>query len=244
MMRMSLRLPKFDITSAGTQRGLILSAALLIIVFFYFFTSFLPFFYPPRAAQIAELRGRVEKLSAEVEQAKRTAANLPRLEEEMVVLHEKWADATSLLPPAKEMASLLRKVTIAGQQAGVEFTLFEPSEPVPATFYTEHPVAVKIEGGFHDVGSFLATLAGMTRIVNVTNLDLAAVDQDNVKEQTQAGAPMTVTAAMTLTAYSLGSEHVDAIEMQGDTGPKLKAAAAKSNPPGEAPARRSTAHEE
>ena len=243
-MRMSLRLPKFDITSSGTQRVLILTAAILILVFFYFFTSFLPVFYPPRAAEISELRGRVEKLSAEVEQAKRTAANLPRLEQEMAELHEKWADATKLLPPEKEMASLLRKVTVAGQQSGIAFTLFEPSEPVPAAFYTEHPVAVKVEGGFHDVGSFLASLAGMTRIVNVTNLDLAAVDQDNDKEETQNGGTKTVTAAMTITAYSLGSEHVDAIEMQGDTGPKLKAAAAKSNPPGEAPARRSTAHEE
>lgn len=243
-MQMTLRLPKLDLSSTNVQRALIISAALLVVTFFYFFTNFLPFFYPPRAARIAEMRAKVEKLTAEVEQAKRTAANLPRLEKEMEELHAKWADATNLLPPRKEMASLLRKVTVAGQQSGITFSLFEPAETVPNTFYTEHPVAVKIEGGFHNVGTFLAEIAGMTRIVNVSNLDLAAVDQNNSKDDRDAGGPRTVLAGMTITAYSLESDHVDAIEAQGDTGAKLKAAAAKSGAPAENPARRSTPNEE
>ncbi len=243
-MQMTLRLPKLDLSSTNVQRGLIISAALLVVTFFYFFTNFLPFFYPPRAARLAEIRAKVEKLTAEVEQAKRTAANLPRLEKEMEELHVKWSAATNLLPPQKEMASLLRKVTVAGQQAGIVFTLFEPTEPVPNTFYTEHPVSVKIEGGFHSVGTFLAELAGMTRIVNVTNLDLAAVDQNSSKDDRDTQSAKTVLGAMTITAYSLGSDHVDAIEAQGDTGARLKAAAAKSGAPAQSPARRSIPNEE
>lgn len=227
-MRMTLRLPKPDLSNGNVQRGLVVTAVVLAVVFLYFCTNFLPMFYPPRAARIAEIRGRVEKLTAEVEQAKRTAANLPRLEKEMEALHVKWEEAQTLLPPQKEIASLLRKVTVAGQQAGIEFTLFEPADPTPNTFYTEYPISVKVEGGYHQVGGFLAEVAGLTRLVNVTNLDLGALDRDGTKDEYANGDPPTVQASMMLTAYALGAEHVEAIEAQTNAATGVKAQAAKA----------------
>lgn len=208
-----MRLPKFDITNRSVQKGLALSVVLLSVVGVYFFTSFLPFFYPPRELKVKELREKVAKLTTEVEQAKRTAANLPRLEKEMEALHVRWEQATLLLPPAKEVAALLRKVTVAGQQAGIEFLVFEPVSPVPQTFYTEHPVTVKVRGGYHDFGVFLSRLANMTRIVNVTELDLKGLaDNRDDPRRNKRERDDTVEAAMSITAYSLGAEEVAAAE--------------------------------
>ena len=237
-MTMSMRLPKPDLANPHVQRGLMLSAIVLVVIFFFFCTNFLPFFYSPREQMIAKLSTRVEKLTAEVEQAKRTTANLPRLKAEMAELHVRWEEATQLLPPLKEIDVLLRKVTVAGHEAGVDFHLFEPSDPVPGTFYTEHPVSVLVQGGYHDVGGFLASLAGMTRIVNVSELDLKALDQERIARD-DGEVTTTVEAALTVTAYSLGVEQVDA----GD--PNGHSPAAGSGSSGQASGgRRSTTNEE
>ncbi len=228
-----MRLPKIDFANKTFQKGLILSAGLLAIVGVFFFTSFLPFFYPPRELKVKALRETVSKLTTEVEQAKRTAANLPRLEKEMAELHARWELATNLLPEAKEVAALLRKVTVAGQTAGIEFLTFEPSVPEPKTFYTEHPVSVKVRGGYHDFGQFLSRLANMTRIVNVRNLDLHGVsDHRDDPKARMSERDDTIEASMIVSAYSLGADEAAAVQADAAAAAKAQYGAGKSGPPG------------
>ncbi len=56
--------------------------------------------------------------------------NLAKLEAEYERLHLQWESAQELLPPEEEMPDLLRKVTTAGNKAGIEFMLFQPKPPV------------------------------------------------------------------------------------------------------------------
>src|SRR5262245_50167612 len=126
-----MRIPKFDFANKTTQKALMLSAGLIAVVGVYYFASFLPVLDQPRDTGLKGVREKVAELTTEVEQAKRTAANVPRLEKEMTELHARWEQATNLLPDEKEVAALLRKVTVAGQTAGVEFLNFEPQPPVP-----------------------------------------------------------------------------------------------------------------
>ena len=210
-----MRFPTIDLKNRSVQVGLLLTGASLGALYLYFFTGFLPFFYPRREVKVTELREKVGKLTTEVEQAKRTTANLPRLEKEMAELHARWELATNLLPPDKEIAVLLRKVTVAGQQAGIAFLNFEPGSEVPENFYVAHPVAVKVTGGYHEFGNFLARLANMTRIVNVSDLALAGISADRDKgDKKNESRDQTVEATMTVTAYSIGAAETAAIEAE------------------------------
>jgi Tfp pilus assembly protein PilO len=95
------------------------------------------------------------------------------------------------------MPDLLRKVTAAGQQSGIEFQLFKPQPPVNQGFYSDNPVEVRIMGGYHQTGVFLSRLANLNRIVNVSDLNMKGVDKQD--EQ-----PFTVDTKLTLTAYTQG----------------------------------------
>lgn len=212
-----MRLPAIDFTNRKVQVTLLITAGILAVLYLYFFTRFMPFFYPAREVKVTELRERVGKLTTEVEQAKRTTANLPRLEKEMTELHARWELATNLLPPEKEIAVLLRKVTVAGQQAGIEFLNFEPSATMAQNFYTEHPVSVKVTGGYHEFGNFIARLANMSRIVNVSDLTLAGVSAERDKGDKKKEFNETVEASMTITAYSIGATETAAIEAEKAT---------------------------
>jgi len=170
----------------------------LVIVPLYFTSTMYPITYAARQEKVKELQARHETLSRDLEKARLLVRNLERVEREYEILHEQWQVASTLLPEQNEMANLLRKVTAAGTQSGVDFKLFRPDAPRPRDFYNENPVAVKIQGGYHQTGVFLSRLANLNRIVNVNNVKMTGV-------QDQKDTPFTVETEMTLTAYTLGT---------------------------------------
>lgn len=192
-----------DFKDPAVQKGIIVVILCAMIGYVYFFTSFLPFFFHPTKVRIVSLSSEYEKMSAELEKARRTVDNLPKLEEEYEKLHEKWVAAQGLLPEEKEVADLLRKVTGVGTQAGVDFLLFEPKAPVAREFITENPVHVKVRGEYHQLGIFLSKVANLDRIVNVSNLTIKAIDRKGNTKEDRLLRNYTVEAEMTLTAYTL-----------------------------------------
>jgi type IV pilus assembly protein PilO len=113
------------------------------------------------------------------------------------MLHERWSMAAELLPTDRQLAALLRKITLAGQQTGVQFLMFKPSAPKTEQYYVELPVEIAIYGGYHQVGSFLAELSNMQRIVTVSSIKLLT--------NTKGDALATTSASLTASAYSLSS---------------------------------------
>ncbi len=168
----------------------------LVIVPLYFTSTMYPITYAARQGKVRELEARHEELGRDLEKARLLVRNLERVEHEYQILHDQWQLASLLLPEENEMPNLLRKVTAAGKQSGIEFTLFKPEARVPHEFYTDNPVSLKIEGGYHQTGVFLSRLANLDRIVNVGDLKLTGLPQEE-------DGLLTVAAEFTLTAYTL-----------------------------------------
>ncbi|NOT32563.1 MAG: type 4a pilus biogenesis protein PilO [Candidatus Eisenbacteria bacterium] len=185
-----------DLKNPAVQKGLLgaLLAAGMLGVFF--FTHFLPFSFPNKREEIAALKVDFEKKSTELARARASVADLPRFEAEYEQLHQRWTMAAELLPTDKQVAALLRKITLAGQQTGVTFVLFRPGSPRSEAYYTEMPVEVTVNGGYHQVGAFLAELANMRRIVTVSNVRLSTGGKEG---------DGTASASLTASAYSLNT---------------------------------------
>ena len=162
----------------------------------FYFTHLVPFGFANNNEKIATLKSDYEKKSSELARARASVADLPRFEAEYEQLHQRWEMASELLPTDRQVSTLLRKITLAGQQAGVSFAMFKPNGLRPSEYHTEMPVNITVSGAYHDVGSFLAELANLRRIVTVSNLKLTT----NMK---QAGG--TTTAEFVASAYSLNT---------------------------------------
>lgn len=184
-----------DIKDPRTQKYILIGIFAAAVVYLYFFSTFLPFGHRAMAAERATLEEEYRTLSADLSKARQTLTNLEEVERQYQVITRRWEVAQGLLPEEREVATLLRKVTLVGQQSGVDFELFRPKGRVPGEVYTENPVDVKVVGGYHQVGSFLAEVANLDRIVNVSGL--------NVVEKSDGSNRQTVTASFTATAYTL-----------------------------------------
>ncbi len=209
----------FDLKSPAVQK-LLLSALLsggLLAVFF--FTHFLPFSYPNQNDRLNSLKVDFEKKSTELARARATVADLPRFEAEYETLHQRWALAAELLPADKQLPVLLRKITLAAQQTGVEFVSFRPGGQKAEQYYTELPLQLSVFGGYHQVGSFLAELANLRRIITVSNLRV----KSNAKGEDGAA---TTAVEFTASAYSLNTAPVQPATKEE---PKGGASARKSS---------------
>ena len=189
----------FDLKNPTIQKtvlGVLLSGGLLAV---FFFTHFLTFGYPNQHDRLNVLKTDYERKSTELARARTTVADLPRFESEYEQLHDRWQLAAELLPTDRQLGSLLRKITLAGQETGVQFVRFRPSPPKTDTYYTEMPVQIAVSGGYHQIGSFLAELANMRRIVTVADMRL----KTNPAMSTN---PLATTAIeLTASAYSLNT---------------------------------------
>lgn len=188
-----------DFKSPAIQK---LSLAILLagsVLGVFYFTHLMPFGFPNSRDQVALLRADYEKKSAELARARASVADLPRFEAEYDQLHQRWELAAELLPTDRQLSTLLRKITLAGQQTGVQFVMFKPGGLRPSEYHTELPVQISVVGPYHNVGSFLAELANLRRIVTVANLHLAL----NTKSDDG-----TTTAEFVASAYSLNTSPV------------------------------------
>ena len=188
-----------DFKSPAIQK---LSLAILLagsVLGIFYFTHLMPFGFPNSRDHVASLRSDYEKKSAELARARASVADLPRFEAEYDQLHQRWELAAELLPTDRQLSTLLRKITLAGQQTGVQFVMFKPGGLRPSEYHTEMPVQISVVGPYHNVGSFLAELANLRRIVTVSNLHLAS----NTKSDDG-----TTTAEFVASAYSLNTSPV------------------------------------
>ena len=73
------------------------------------------------------------------------------------------------------MPSLYRTLSDAAMQAGLAVALFQPRAPVVRDFYSEIPISLVAEGGYHDVGNLFGRVAALPRTTTIGEFKLTGV---------------------------------------------------------------------
>lgn len=167
------------------------------LLYLNFATSFVPLSHRALAAETDELQQRYASITEENSRARAAAARLPLMRREAERLEQQWVEAQKLLPETTEMDALLREISLRGQENGVEFVLFRPASPIVHEFHTEHPIEMRIEGGFDQITGLLRDVASMRRIVSVRDLNLEQIPPSEE-------SPYTARAQFVAVAYTLG----------------------------------------
>lgn len=111
------------------------------------------------------------------EQKQRKAANLAALKQQMEDIKDTFGDLLKRLPNKTEVAALLVDISQQGLAAGLEFELFKPGQEHPADFYVELPIQIKVNGSYHEFGTFISGVSDLPRIV--TNNDIRITPGSN-----------------------------------------------------------------
>ncbi|MDO9228341.1 MAG: type 4a pilus biogenesis protein PilO [Syntrophales bacterium] len=174
------------------MKALIVFLICLLLGYFYYM-----FFFQAILTKQMALDAKLTEMQQQIVEKEKVVAQLDRYIREINALKQSFTLALLKLPNAREIAGLLASVVLSGQEAGVDFLLFEPKPPetkppevkmpgappkpinvkappskpaVPEKFYDEIPIKVQLAGGFHNTVSFYAKIAKLSRIVNVEDI--------------------------------------------------------------------------
>jgi type IV pilus assembly protein PilO len=127
--------------------------------------------------QLTELDSKVkeeETLKQQFIDKKRQAISLDLYTQQLAEIDRSFGALLKQLPNKSEIEALLIEVNQAGLGRGLQFELFRPGQEQLKDFYAELPIAVKINGSYHDFGTFAADIAKLPRIVTLNNIAINA----------------------------------------------------------------------
>jgi type IV pilus assembly protein PilO len=131
----------------------------------------------PVEARIGSLKTQNASLQKELQQSRAIIAEMARFRREITALEGQLATVKEKLPTEREMPPLYQRVTDAAFQAGLGVALFQPKEPRISDYYSEVPIALTAEGGYHQLGEFFEKLAALPRLVTVGDFKLAGLSK-------------------------------------------------------------------
>jgi len=106
------------------------------------------------------------------------AVNLSELRKQKLQVEEYVTQLEKQLPGKAEMDALLSDINQAGLGRGLQFELFRPGQVAVKDYYAELPIAIRVTGHYHDIGSFAADIANLSRIVTLHNLAITSASRD------------------------------------------------------------------
>jgi type IV pilus assembly protein PilO len=146
----------------------------------------------PIQERIAALDTQNAALQREVAQNRAIVADLERYRREAVELERKLAVLQDRLPTEKEMPPLYRTLSDAAFESGLLVSLFQPREPRVRDYYSEIPITITADAGYHELADFFTKVARLPRVVTL----------GDVKLTTSAGkSKMSLRADLTLATY-------------------------------------------
>lgn len=137
---------------------------------------YVKFFWLPISAAKTEARQKIAESEAKIEKAKRQAARLERLQQELNILNEQAIQAEARLPRSKSVPDMLVTLSAVAQKQRVALISFAPGPVKAQQYFMELNYPVTVRGTYHNVGRFMAALALEQRIFNMQNVNYPAPD--------------------------------------------------------------------
>ncbi|MBW2543443.1 MAG: type 4a pilus biogenesis protein PilO [Deltaproteobacteria bacterium] len=163
-----LKLPK------GARIGILVGIGVLLCTGYYFGS------YQGDAQELARLQAEEANLQRKLSEVRLIAGNIVEFEAEIAALEIKLKKALRQLPNEKQLEVLLTDISNLGKTAGVEIRSFQRQQEIFHDFYAEVPIAIQIDGQYHDIGKFFELLSQLKRIVNMGSLKIG-VESESVE---------------------------------------------------------------
>ena len=127
---------------------------------------------------LLEARAKETDLFNELEGKARKAANLQAYKDQLAEMEKSFGAMLRQLPDKTEVPNLLVDISQTGLAAGLEEKLFQPQGEQRKDFYAELPIAIRLTGGYHQMGNFASGIAALPRIVTLHDIEITPVGKD------------------------------------------------------------------
>jgi type IV pilus assembly protein PilO len=157
-----------NLSDKNQRNKLLIGLVPLILLGLYWYM-----YYGKSQAEVTDLKTHLESIETKNNAAKKIAAKGgPELKKKLAVYEQHMVRLEQLIPKSEEVPELLHTMTLRAQETGVELSLMKPQKEEPGAFYTKQTYSIGVIGPYHDVGSFLAAVGSLSRIITPVNVTL------------------------------------------------------------------------
>ncbi len=132
--------------------------------------------------EIETTETKITELDEKIQQGRAAERKLPQFREEVKRLELELEKLRRILPSTRNTEEIIKKIKSLVDQG--EFTLrrlaFPPLGSGSET-YAEWPIAVQVDGRYHDLAMLFNRLGNFSRIVNVENIRITALGSQETK---------------------------------------------------------------
>lgn len=178
-----------------------------------------------RGIQAAE--SRLAELQAKLQEGRTAQRELPQFREQVRQLELELDKLLRILPARRNTPDLMRRIRSLTEQGDFALKRFTPGLLQDKEFFSEWPIAVNLEGGYHNLALFFDRISRFSRIINIEDLEIKTVTQRS-RTRTQGAQGTQHTIAATFNAKTF---------VYKEPVPEEEAAAAKESETGRRPRR-------
>jgi Tfp pilus assembly protein PilO len=134
------------------------------------------FYFKPMQEQIVQKKAELDGLNQEIAKGRAAERKLSQFREEVKRLELELGKLLQILPSKRNTEELIKRIETLTRQGDFTLLKFTPGEFVQKEFYAEWPIDVQIQGTYHNLALFFDRMSRFSRIVNVEDLKVNAVD--------------------------------------------------------------------
>jgi type IV pilus assembly protein PilO len=139
-------------------------------IFYYYYEL-------PVRADMATRQTQLVALRADITKGLATAKKLPEFRSEVTALESRLENLKAVLPEEKDASDLLRRMQVEAARSNLEIKSFRPNPTITKQLHAEWPIALELEGTYHNLAMFFDRVGKFTRIVNISGLDVRGKDK-------------------------------------------------------------------
>ena len=171
------------------QVGLFVTLAIAGVGVFYYF------YVMPTQAEFATRQQRLSALRADIAKGSTTANQLNQFRQQVAELEARLEGLKAVLPEEKDVADLLRRIQTLATQSNLTIRGFKPAASVTKQLHAEWPIALQLDGTYHNLAMFFDRVSKFSRIINVSNINIRAKEKPELTS--------TITAECVATTFVL-----------------------------------------
>jgi type IV pilus assembly protein PilO len=167
------------------QIGVFVGISLVLAGAFYYFVE-MPkqVALDAKAKELSEIRGRVSR-------GQTLARQLPEFRKQVQTLEARLDQLKPILPDERDVGDLLRRVQTLATQSNLQVRGFRPQAITTKEMHAEWPIALELEGNYHNLGLFLDRVSKFPRIINIGNMVLTSKPEQSAANSMQIAATAT-----------------------------------------------------
>jgi type IV pilus assembly protein PilO len=127
-------------------------------------------------ADIRNKRAELEQLQQEIEKGRAAERKLAQFREEVKRLELELGKLLQILPSKRNTEELIKRIETLTRQGDFTLKKFTPGEFVPKEFYSEWPIDIVVDGTYHNLALFFDRMSRFSRIINVEDMKINALD--------------------------------------------------------------------